>query len=257
MMIGRPKAEIRARESVIRKDLTRRYDTDSLRTELYGEQSGNCFLCGKRIQSSDSMVCEIEHAVPVDLYAEFDWPIEKACEQANDRKNLFAAHRRCNKSKHNRDYEEWIADGSKERLRDVPDLSEEEIARLRKEFTERSRVSGRRGGYKTKENGTGVFAPGVQAKNARLGGLKTKELGIGVFAPENRGKGGHKTKELGTGIFGMTHEQHQEAGRRARRAGGRTQPREAKVLGNHIRWHTKRGIVNPNCPLCNPSKGNQ
>jgi hypothetical protein len=237
MMIGRPKSEIRARVKVIRLDFERRYrDRDLLRTKLYEEQSGLCFLCGKTIQSTDGVLCQIEHAIPVDLYAEFDWPIEKACAEANDTKNLFAAHGPCNNAKHNRDYEEWIADSGMERLREVPDLSEAEIAELRKTYTER----GRAGARVNREKGAGIFAPGMAAKAASISGRKQVENKTGVFAPENLGKGGRANSR----------ENKIRAGRIGGRRGGLISGR----INNHNRWHTKRGIVNPNCSLCNPFK---
>lgn len=242
MMIGRPKSEIRARVSLIRADLLHRYDTDLLRTELYKEQNGICFLCEKPIQLADSVVCEIEHAIPVDLYAEFDYPIEKACEQANDRKNLFAAHRRCNQAKKNRDYEEWIERGGKERLREVPDLSEEEIAKFRKAYTQRSSVGGR----KSVENSTGMFAPGYdKGTGGRIGGRISGRMNV---------KSGH--------LASLRTREHQSAAarRRIELYGSPATPESRARAGritSHLRWHAKRGIVNPNCELCKRSEGAQ
>jgi hypothetical protein len=180
MMIGRPQHEIIERVAVIRRDFERCYDKDLLRAELYEEQGGICFLCGKHIQSSDSVLCEIEHAIPVRLYAEFDYPIEKACEHANNRRNLFAAHLRCNRAKTNRDYEEWVAGGGPERLRAVPELSDEEIARLRKIYTERSRKTSHKNTkaapMEKRDLLTKSFKMRLPAKLLSIvGGLATKE----------------------------------------------------------------------------------
>jgi hypothetical protein len=41
-----------------------------------------------------------------------------------------------------------------------------------------------------------------------------------------------------------------KGGQNGGQKGGFNQPREAKALGNHNRWHVRRGIVNPNCALC-------
>ena len=90
---------------------------------------------------------------------------------------------------------------------------------------------GRKAGLKNKENGTGIFAPGMASKGGRIAGRmaaengqldrirelpqtkraqrrngriqgriqgrKAKENGTGIFAPENVGKGGRKCAENG------------------------------------------------------------
>jgi 5-methylcytosine-specific restriction endonuclease McrA len=246
MMIGRPKSEIRARARLIRTDLLRRYDTNLLRAELRDEQGENCFLCGKPIQSSDSILCEIEHAIPVELYAEFDWSIEQACSQANDRKNLFAAHPRCNKSKRNRDYEEWLEQGGREHLREVSPLREEEIARLRKELTERSR----KGGRKQALTGTGMFASQHRGKGGRIGGLIAGRIAV---------ESGHLARIRRKNIQSGLHAHISALGARVRNAlhGNPATPESCAKAGrisNHLRWHVRRGIVNPNCELCKPSE---
>jgi hypothetical protein len=80
------------------------------------------------------------------------------------------------------------------------------------------------GGRKSKENRTGIFATGMQAKGGRKGGRtqgrKHKENRTGIFATGMQAKGGRKG-----GI-----------------KGGR--------IANHLRWHVKRGIVNLDCSLC-------
>ena len=52
------------------------------------------------------------------------------------------------------------------------------------------------------------------------------------------GVGAHKAKEAGVGIFGMTHKQHQNAGK----------------MRAHRRWHVARGLSNPKCKLCRKKK---
>jgi hypothetical protein len=206
MIIGRPIKDIRARAKMIRADLRRRYDVKILRQELYEKQRGLCFLCDKPLQSSDGALCSIEHAIPAFLYAEFDWTIKKACAQANNRKNLFAAHRGCNTLKRNRDYSEWVAEGGKVRLRAVPNLAEEVITRIRTQMA----ATARRGGLSNKRNGTGFFKLTKEERQANgrkygpAGGRAAKEKGTGIFAPGAHAlygsRGGAKNKENGQAL---------------------------------------------------------
>jgi hypothetical protein len=81
-----------------------------------------------------------------------------------------------------------------------------------------------KGGRKTKENRTGIFAPGMASKGASKGGLHAQEThkknGTGCYSREMQAKGGRKG-----GIKGAR-------------------------ITNHLRWHVKRGIVNLDCSLC-------
>jgi hypothetical protein len=105
----------------------------------------------------------------------------------------------------------------------VPELSRASaawIAAAARAGRKGGRKGGRTQGRKNKENGTGICAPGMSAKGGlkggRIAGRKCKENSTGAFAPGMQAKGGIK--------------------------GART--------ANHLRWHVKRGIVNPNCSLC-------
>jgi hypothetical protein len=96
----------------------------------------------------------------------------------------------------------------------VPELSRASAAWIAA-AARAGRKGGRKGGRKNKENSAGIFAPGMQAKGGRTQGRKNKENSTGIFAPGVSAKGGR--------------------------------------IANHLRWHTKRGIVNPNCKLCQAS----
>jgi hypothetical protein len=74
---------------------------------------------------------------------------------------------------------------------------------------------------------TGLFAPdkAIQAAGGRVSGRNHKEKGDGIFAPGVAAAGG--------------------------RIGGRKNAESGQVHeALHIRWHVKRGIVNPNCEWC-------
>jgi hypothetical protein len=59
-------------------------------------------------------------------------------------------------------------------------------------------------GRHAKENGTGIFAPGMQAKGGRKGGRKHKENSTGIFAPGMQAKGGHTRWHVKRGIVNPT-----------------------------------------------------
>ena len=82
-------------------------------------------------------------------------------------------------------------------------------------------------GINNKENGLGIFAPGMQAKGGRIAGAKTKENGTGIFAPGAAAKGRRRMVESGQ-----------------------------LALANWIHWHPQhiaRNIVKPGCPFCEQS----
>jgi hypothetical protein len=85
---------------------------------------------------------------------------------------------------------------------------------------------GRITGRKMRDNRRGIHAPEHLGKGGRIGGRisgrQHKENGTGWFAPGNAAKGGRITGR----VYGP--------------------------ISCHIRWHVKRGIVNPKCSLCKP-----
>lgn len=156
-------------------------------------------------------------------------------------------------------------------------------------MAERGRKGARKGGLisgrRHKENGTGIFAPehkgkgsaiagrmavesgrlasyrtpehqskaaaAAGRKNAESGqiqelghkwgpekgkiqGIKNRKECKGIFSPDyDRAATGRANKEAGVGIFAPGYDKG---------TGGR--------VAGHTRWHVKRGIVNPICPLC-------
>src|SRR6266849_6731880 len=90
-------------------DFKRRYDSDQLREQLYLEQEGICAICNEPMQDSCGVICAIDHATAVNVIANWDWSIEKACEVANAKRNLQAVHGACNTAKREADHEEFCA----------------------------------------------------------------------------------------------------------------------------------------------------
>jgi general stress protein YciG len=110
--------------------------------------------------------------------------------------------------------------------------------------------AGRKGGRKSHENGTGIFALTPEQRSAarRIGGRKNVENGTGYWGLtlEQRQaagrKGGRKSVESGQLASLRTPEHQAKAGRKGGRISG------ARTC--HLRWHVKRGIVNLDCSLC-------
>jgi hypothetical protein len=77
--------------------------------------------------------------------------------------------------------------------------------------------------------------PAHQRKAAAAAGRVSAETGQIQALGEQYGHiNGVRAKDEGFGVFGMTHDQHQMAGR----------------ASGHTRWHVARGISNPKCLLC-------
>jgi 5-methylcytosine-specific restriction endonuclease McrA len=103
LIVGRIKSEVEERSKVIRQDFNRRYNLDELREQLYRRQGGVCAICKKWMQDSSSVICAIDHATSVYIFASWNASIEEACEHANRLKNLVAVHVPCNSIKQAQD----------------------------------------------------------------------------------------------------------------------------------------------------------
>jgi hypothetical protein len=155
MLIGRPKHEMQERIRYIRRDFARQYPhkrRENLRLELCEEQNDLCILCSKRLQDRSSIITEIEHTIPVYIFAESSMPIEEAARFANDRSNLAAAHVACQRSKGALDVFEWSeqVDAGSFNLKMPKLLSRREIESMlekRKAFItpEQRRINGQKG----------------------------------------------------------------------------------------------------------------
>lgn len=107
-------------------------------------------------------------------------------------------------------------------------------------------ANAKKGGEIAYKNELGIHARSPEQmcadgqKGGKISGQLTYERKIGVHgrSPEQMSadgkKGDEKAKRLGTGIYGRTFEQHSAIGK----------------IANHVRWHVRRGIMNPNCDLC-------
>jgi hypothetical protein len=249
MLVGRHKQEIKERSKAIRQDFERRYNRDELREQLCREQEGICAICKKPMQDSCSVICVVDHAASIYIWAQSQISVEEACEYANARKNLVATHIPCNTIKREQDLEEFLdrieTDGIK--FGEVLTLTEDQITELMDEQSERGRIAGRIGGRiggrKAAENGRiqaigRVYGPIYGLKNVENGrsqGSKNRENGhldrirlLPRFKEALR-----ENKENGIGIF--------KAGIAS--SGGRT--------SCHRKWHINRGISKPyTCILC-------
>jgi len=218
MIIQRPKPEIDKRSKTIRLDFNQRYNPDELREQLYREQEGLCAICNKPLQGSDSIVCTIDHAISVSLYATWDYTVEEACQHANARKNLVATHPTCNRAKSYQDMEDFqeaIKHGDVV-LGERPTLTKEQLVELK----HRAGAGGRIGGRKNVESGH-------WARLQQLPQTKAARQRTGYIARLT----GLRHKQNGTSIFAMTAEERAAAGSK----GGRVASRKNVESGQFFR----------------------
>ena len=106
MILSRPQCEVEERSKAMRQDFVRRYDLDGFRQSLFDEQSSLCRICRRPIQSSDSILCAVDHGLSINIVANWGWELEFAYDVVNARSNLFAVHVACNSVKREQDLEE-------------------------------------------------------------------------------------------------------------------------------------------------------
>lgn len=263
LIVGRLKAEVEERSKVIRTDLLKRYDLGELREQLYMEQESICAVCNKPMQGSSSALCEVDHATSVYIYASWSGSIEEACEHANARKNLAAAHVPCNRTKRQQELEEFHekVESGEIVLGEVPLLTEHRIRELRDQLSENGRKAGRIGGRKAVESGQLAHARSLpQSKEAqRIVGRKAVESGHMTRmsslpqTKEARRQNGRKNVESGRiqGLKNVESGQIQALGHMYGRIQGLKSVESGLLTkGRHTRWHVNRGISKPECALC-------
>ncbi len=232
MIFVRPPHEVKERTRAMRLDFLRRYDRDELREQLYLEQKGICAICGKPMQDSSSVVCEIGHATPVNVIANWDWDIEKASEVANSRKNLLLLHMRCNRAQLDCDFEDFYAVMRRDdnKFGETPKLTAKQIVALKLKLSERNRKAAIKAGRKNIE--TGHFD---RIRNLPQSKEAYRRNGVAVGhsqSHEDCVRNGRKKFEL----YGNSATPSDCA------KGGR--------IGAHVLWHVRRDIVNRSCALC-------
>ena len=259
MLLSRPKEEVEQRTKAIRADFYKRYDLDVLREQIFNEQSGACAICKQPLQSSDSVVCSVDHATPVFLYANWEFTIEEACKHANARRNLLAVHVVCNTAKRESDYEEFIGLlGRGEVSLDEPEmLTTERLDELRQQLSERNREKGRKGGRKNVESrhiiklgklwGTKNVESGHLTRVRNLPQFKSAQIRNGLAL-------GRKNVESGL-LARLRTPEHQ---RRVARIAGRKAVESGQLAsiagkGAHVRLHVNRNRPNPRCVYCSES----
>ena len=202
MLIGRIKSEILERSKTIKADFYRRYDRAVLRPRLFEKQSGLCAICGKLMQTSDSIFTHIDHATSVYEFASYHLPIEEVLRWVNEEANLRAVHLVCNTVKRECDLEyflEQIASGERS-LGKSGMATSEEIERWKEEdFARRSAAS-------KKRNET----LGPDGRSAAV------KKGRETLGPEGRSAVTKKAKET------MGHERLSAAAKKASRKGKET-----------------------------------
>lgn len=266
MIVGRPRAEVDERTQAIRN--TSRAEA-GLREQLFNQQNGKCAVCFADLPYSDNPFLTVDHCLSVMQYACSNLSIEDAILFCNDESNLCLVHVECNSAKNAYDLEDFhklIASGEI-MLGEPRTHTQEEIDAERVRLSEVGRKGGRnqpreakaKGGRKHNELYGNPATPEGRVKGGHIGGRIGGKIG-GRKAVESgqlasvAAKGGHiqgrKNVEEGTDLFGMTAEQKSAAGRKAGRMGSHEAKATSGRLANHIRWHVKRGIKNPDCPLC-------
>jgi hypothetical protein len=267
MILSRPKSELIPRMKAIRLDFNRRYSSRScgaLRQELFDAQSGFCPICKKQMQSADSVVAQIDHAVSIFLYATWDYPIEVACKHANRKGNFILAHAACNSAKGECDLDEFEAPS----LGEPKKWTRVQIEKMREAMSERSRIQGQRNvenghlaSIRTKENCAKGGRRNVESgqiytiatketcsKAGRIGGQRNVESGhiqaLGRKAAESGHlasisiKGGRRNVESG---------HIQSLGRKAVASGHLAR---ISTKGSHLHWHVRRNRSTPRCSHC-------
>ena len=273
--------QVRERSRLIRRATP---NGDTLRN-LWDMQNRLCDLCGHECQ--DLLVCELEHSVPVILFARGPLPIEDAIRECNDPSNLRCAHASCNTAKNGLTREEWFTRGLNDREKPRI-LTEGQLLELQFRLGAGGRVGGRIAGRNAKKTKTGIFGMTHEQHQAagRISGRKTLENGTGLFGrtPEQRSKDAQKAGRTGGLIQGRRCVENGHlaricvlggriAGRAAAksgqiasiatpesrakggRMGGRIAGRKNVESGHltrlaHNRWHVARDIVNVECELC-------
>jgi len=246
MLLSRPEHEVKERSAAIRADFKRRYDLNVLREQLFNEQSGTCAICKQPMQSSDSIIGEVDHAISIMLYVTWDFTIEEACEHANNRRNLLAVHTSCNRVKSGRDYEEFISllDKGEVSLGST-ELTTEMLNEYRRKLSERNRRNGRKGGRKAVESGQ--LARARELPQYKIGCKK----GGRTQGPIN----GRRMVESGQLASLRTPEHQRKAGRVGGSISGPINGRKNVESGTlakarHFRWHVERNRPNPRCMYC-------
>ncbi len=133
--------------------------------------------------------------------------------------------------------------------------------------------NGRAAARKNKENGTGLYDSAVRALGTatltpercaaagRIGGRKTADSGsLAIASAAVRARPGHQANAGRAGGLSLPREVHVKSGlaaaavNRANGTGFYSKEVQSRIAKKrlHVRWHVKRGIVNPNCSLCTP-----
>jgi hypothetical protein len=236
MIFVRPQHEVEERTNIMRLDFAKRYDTDALREQLYLEQEGICAICRKLMQDSNSVVCAIDHATPVNTIANWDWDTEKACEVANARCNLLLVHAPCNSAKGETDYEEFCAAVKRGDivLGEIPELKVERIAALKTAQSERARKAGLIGGPIGGRRRIELHGNPATSEGCRKGGRSANAK----LTPEQK-------KERGSKGGRISGRQSVESGHLVRIAslGGRIQGRKNVESGHLARIASKGGRI--------------
>lgn len=233
--------------------------TPDVLENLFEMSNRICDLCGHEIQ--DLICAALDHSTPVIYFARSTMPIEEAIAQANDPRNLRCAHASCNTAKNGLTREDWYRRGLNDR--EVPRfLTDGQLLELQFRLG-----AGGRNRSIAKLTALRVNSTGV-SKGGHIGGRKNVESGhmARMQTHANRAAGGRisgpKTARNKTGIHGRSSEQMAADGRKGGRIGGRITGRKFKEeglglfavqnqgIGPHTRWHVNRGVVNPNCDLC-------
>jgi hypothetical protein len=232
-------------------------------------QNRVCDLCEQPIQAP--VLAALDHSTPVVLFARGPLPIEEASAQANDPRNLRAAHFSCNNLKQDRTREQRFAEGLDKKVGKPKTLTEIELAEFKFRLGKAGRkavesgqlasvasLGGRTQGRKNVESGQIASIATIESrcKGGRIGGRIAGRISV------ESGQLAH-IASLGGRIGGLIQgRKNVESGQLARICvlGGRASGRKAAESGHlariaHVRWHTQRNIFNPKCAFCSAAQG--
>lgn len=254
MVFNKTPKQIIKRSKQIRRAMNNQ-NTGVLRLRLWKRDRHRCGICHKKIQSADSIFCQIGHSTTVYNFAELNLPIKEAIKQANVETNLFPVHQACNNQQGPIEQEEFlerVRRGEFKVLGEPKLLTADDIQKLKEQRSEKARRAGRLGGIQTQKLYPNLKV-GDGHKGGKTQGRRNVETGhmLRMATPGSRSKGGKiggkKAVESGQ-LASICTPEHQSKGGKIQ--GKRNAESGQLARAGHIRWHVNRTIVNPECEFC-------
>jgi hypothetical protein len=154
--------------------------TPNILEELFEMQKRLCDLCEQPIQ--DLILAELDHSVPVAVFARGPLNIDEAVRLCKDPSNLRCAHALCNRVKHDMTREQWYAEGRDKTVGTPKVWTAAKLQELRFRLGAGGRVSGKIVSAARKNavaaqkiKRCGLFSPAAQARAKATQKIKRSE----------------------------------------------------------------------------------